>query len=375
VKPNRFAAIILAAGLSRRMGQFKPLLLIGGETITDRVASLFLENGVDVILVTGWQGNSLIDGIKSRDITVVENPDYKKDMFSSVRVGISRLQPAHQAFFVMPVDIPLVRAATIKRILDVATEHPGKIIQPVFRGTRGHPPLIPSSLVPVIMDWRKSGGLKAVLRAHSEALIEVMVPDENILLDADNRDDFTAHLERFRHYEIPSDCECAALMDIAGTPDNVQRHCRKVAEVAIGIAESLIAAGQNVNVGMVRAASVLHDITKGHQEHASSGGWLLKASGFEKVGAIVAAHTDLKAGESAESLESKIVFLADKFVRDEEIVSIRERYRSAMEKYVAIPEVAGKILKWESHCLMVKEEIEKLLGHSLDEIVFKQPSE
>ncbi|MFA5317449.1 MAG: NTP transferase domain-containing protein, partial [Dehalococcoidales bacterium] len=65
MKPNRFAAIILAAGLSRRMGQFKPLLLIGGETITDRVASLFLENGVDVILVTGWQGNSLIDGIKS----------------------------------------------------------------------------------------------------------------------------------------------------------------------------------------------------------------------------------------------------------------------------------------------------------------------
>ena len=84
-------------------------------------------------------------------------------MFSSIQAGTRLLQPSHRAIFVMPVDIPLVRSSTIKRLLGVAEEQPDSIIFPVFNKKRGHPPLIPSSLIPDILGWNQGGGLKAIL--------------------------------------------------------------------------------------------------------------------------------------------------------------------------------------------------------------------
>jgi molybdenum cofactor cytidylyltransferase len=93
------AAIVLAAGFSSRMEEFKPLLSVGGETITDRVISTFLSNGVEVLLVTGWRQDELAAGIKNRDITIVENPDYERGMLSSVQAGVKRLNSSHRSFF------------------------------------------------------------------------------------------------------------------------------------------------------------------------------------------------------------------------------------------------------------------------------------
>ena len=371
MKTGCYAAIVLAAGLSSRMEGFKPLLSIDGETITDRVIATFLNNGVEVLLVTGWRQDELIAGIKHRDITVVTNPDYASGMFSSVRAGVSHLLPTHRAFFIMPVDIPLVRPTTIKLILDSAAEHPTKIVYPIFSGIRGHPPLIPSSLIPEIINWQEDGGLRAVLDSHSEINLEVKVPDENILLDIDNQEDVTALLERFRRYDVPTEKECKAILDIAGTAENIRRHCCKVAGVAVDIAEALAIAGRRVDIEAVRAASILHDIAKGQPEHDITGGQMLGNIGFARIGDIVAIHTDLAVGKTTASLEAKIVYLADKFVRDEELVSIEERYHSAEEKYGMIPEIADKIQQYKQRALSVKKEVETLLGYSPDKIIFK----
>ena len=93
--------------------------------------------------------------------------------------------------------------------------------------------------------------------------------------------------------------------------------------------------------------------------------------GFARIGDIVAMHTDLADGETTASLEAKIVYLADKFVRDEELVSIEERYHSAGEKYGMIPEIADKIRQYKKHALSVKEEVKTLLGYSPNRIVFR----
>jgi molybdenum cofactor cytidylyltransferase len=194
----RYAAIVLAGGLSTRMKQFKPLLPLGEETITDRAIDLFLNESVDVFLVAGYRHDDIVAGIKKRDITIVYNPDYEKGMFSSVQAGVRCLGPEHQAFFILPVDIPLVRPATIKRLINTAVENPEKIIYPVFGGKRGHPPLIPCVLIPAILGWEKGGGLKAVLKAHEKLALEIAVPDSFILLDIDTPEDYAALLERLR---------------------------------------------------------------------------------------------------------------------------------------------------------------------------------
>jgi molybdenum cofactor cytidylyltransferase len=367
---RHYAAIILAAGFSSRIREFKPLLQVGGETITDRIISTFLSNNIDVLLVTGWRRDELIGGIKHRDITIVENPEYESGMFSSIRKGVSRLLPAHRAFFIMPVDIPLVRPETIKFLIDINAEHPGKIIYPVFDSVRGHPPLIPSSLVSEIVGWQKDGGLKAIFGLYPELNMEVRVPDGNILLDIDNKEDYEALLERYRQYDIPTERECKVLLDIAGTPDIIRRHCRKVAGVAVAIAEALTLAGKGVDIEAVRTASILHDIAKGQQKHDITGGQILRNSGFKKIGDIVAVHHNLS-GDAVITLEAKIVYLADKFVQGEELVSVEERYNLAQEKHGMIPEAAKKMHQRKNQALTVKKELETMLGYSLDSVIFQ----
>jgi CTP:molybdopterin cytidylyltransferase MocA len=190
MKTPRFAAVVLAAGLSSRMKGFKPLLPLGKATITDHIISTFKSVNVDVILVVGYRRDDVINTIKDKDITVIFNPDYEKEMFSSIQVGIRELGQRYKGFFILPVDIPLVKPSTIQSLMKAAQENPGKIINPTHHEKMGHPPLIPTSLIPVILGWGKGGGLKAVLQAYEKRVISVPVDDKYILVDIDTPDDY-----------------------------------------------------------------------------------------------------------------------------------------------------------------------------------------
>jgi molybdenum cofactor cytidylyltransferase len=192
-----FAVLILAAGFSRRMGQFKPLLKINGETIIDHLISTFLINKVEVYIVVGYRGWELMSALKHREVIFVENPNYAHGMFTSVQAGVRSLKSGHKAFFVMPVDIPLVKISTIKLLRNTYKEHLYKIIYPVFNNKRGHPPLIPISLAPIIAERERDGNLRAVLNAYEKVALEVTVNDENILLDMNTDKDYQTLLKRF----------------------------------------------------------------------------------------------------------------------------------------------------------------------------------
>ena len=204
MKTGRYAALVLAAGFSSRMEIFKPLLSLGRETITDHVVSTFLSNKVEVYLVVGWRHEELLAGIRKENITVVVNPDYRQGMFTSVQAGLRQLPPIYEGFFVMPVDIPLVRLATVAGLLKAAAENPNRIIYPVFGGRRGHPTLVPLSLAPAIMNWKEDGGLKAVLDSRQDIALEVTVPDSDILFDVDTPEDYRMLLEHFERYDVPT---------------------------------------------------------------------------------------------------------------------------------------------------------------------------
>lgn len=362
------AAIILAAGFSSRMKDFKPLLTLGGVTVADRVIALFRESGIEVIFVTGWRQDELIAGISSKGITIAENPDFKTGMLSSVQAGIRQLQPEHTAFFLMPVDIPLVSPATIKRILACAEENPEKIVYPVFNGKRGHPPLIPASLADEILGWQGEGGLNTILALHREMQVEISVADGNILADADNRDDFSLLEKRFETYDIPDESECRALLDIAGTPENVRAHCRKVAEVAVALGQALLEAGHKADIGEIRAAALLHDIAKSQANHQKAGAGILTEHGFERIGDIISIHQDLVEDTASVDIETKIVYFADKIVNEQTVVSVEERFRGSAKRYGHIPEAAEKIRNARVRALRVKEELEKLLGYPMENI-------
>jgi molybdenum cofactor cytidylyltransferase len=366
---GKLNAIVLAAGLSNRMHDFKPLMRIGQETITDRVISIFLANDIEVFLVTGWHQRELISGISHRDIHIVENPNYKDGMFSSIRTGVSHLTPESPGFFIMPVDVPLVRPTTIKRLLEAVHSNPGHIIYPFFNKKHGHPTFVPSCLIPEIMNQQKDGELKAILNSHANIHLEIPVADEFIHLDIDEPEDFNILMERFRNYKIPTQGECNAIMDIAGTAANVRRHCTKVAEIAVIISRALIKASHPVDVDAVRTAALLHDVTREKPRHSSAGNLFLREFGFERIGDIIEMHTELP-HDIIPPLEAKIVFLADKFVRQEGIVSIEERYSASTRNYATTPEIAEIVNQRQKQALDVKTEIEVMLGYSLETIIF-----
>jgi molybdenum cofactor cytidylyltransferase len=367
---RQYAAIVLAGGLSSRMKQFKPLLPLGETTVTDHIISTFLKVGADVFLVVGHRRHDIINGIRKRDNIIIFNPDYKQGMFSSVKAGISRLKHGHKAFFILPVDIPLVRIATIKRLMDIAGENTERIIYPVFKGKRGHPPLIPSGLAPAVLGWGESGGLKTALRSQEKLAVEVNVPDSNILFDIDTPDDYTALLQRYERYEVPDDEECDVILnDICRVhPDRI-KHGFKVAKAAAAIGRALDTAGQEVDIEVVRKAAILHDIAKGQRKHDIAGGELLRELGFGKIANIVAVHSDLAGGNKRLPLEAKIVYLADKLIEGEKFVSLEERYRSSKRRFGVTPEIQAAIDERLRVAQGVKRDFEALLGRSIESII------
>ena len=192
MKEPRFTAIVLAAGLSTRMKDFKPLLPLGETTVVDHALATFRVPDVDTYLVVGHRQAEVQSAVARPDVSIVPNPDCQKGMFSSVQAGVRRLRAGYTAFFLLPADIPLVSPATITALMDAARQSPGAILYPVYQGKRGHPPLIPAELISDILAWNQEGGLQAVLRRHESLALDVPVDDEAILRDIDTMEDYEA---------------------------------------------------------------------------------------------------------------------------------------------------------------------------------------
>jgi len=358
------AAIILAAGFSRRMEKFKPLLSIGGETFTDRLISVFLGNDVEVYLVVGDRAAELKAAVKNQKVVVVENPDYTLGMFTSVQAGVRALLSRYEAFFVMPVDIPLIRSFTVRWLMTASAQHPGKIIYPVFRKMRGHPPLIPMSLAPTIKGWEKDGSLKDVLDSFERLSLDVSVPDRNILLDIDTADDYRSLVENFQCYEVPTEEECEVILtDVCRVPQDVCRHSLKVAEVAQAIGKALLEAGQKPDLAVIRAAAMLHDIDRGRTDCDAVDRLILGEMGLSRIADIVSMHACITEGETGASLESRVLYLADKFVEGESPAAIEGSGGTSV--------IDATVARRSIHALNVKHEFEHLLGYSLESIIFK----
>ena len=272
-------AVILAAGFSKRMGRFKPLLPLGSTTVLERVVRLFQSAGINrICVVTGHREKELAPLIQSLGALAISNPRYEKGMFSSVTAGVERLDEKTKAFFMLPADIPLVRKTTLMDLLKAFPADTSGICHPVFDGKRGHPPLIGKDHIPSIINWKKPGGLAALLARASRHFVDVPVVDEFIHKDMDTPDAYNALIRSLPDREALSFAECAALLGRLKTPPAVAAHCRAVAHLALEMGKALNTAGFSLNLNLIRAAALVHDMARIQPNHAkggrkSSGAW------------------------------------------------------------------------------------------------------
>ena len=141
--PKHLEGIILAAGESRRMGYPKPLLKIDGQTFIERIAESMLTVVPRLVIVLGAHSDRVRAAIpRDKRIVIVENPNYSRGQLSSLKVGLSAIQPDSTAALVHLGDHPMVRAETFRTIVD-SYNQTGK---PIVIARSRRPPRPPSDL-------------------------------------------------------------------------------------------------------------------------------------------------------------------------------------------------------------------------------------
>lgn len=114
----RYGAVILAAGIASRMGDFKPLLPMGEESVIQNVVRVLREAGVQqIVVVTGYRKEVLEEHLKNASVMFVHNERFAQTkMFDSVKLGLEALDAACEKILLTPADVPLVRKETVQEI-------------------------------------------------------------------------------------------------------------------------------------------------------------------------------------------------------------------------------------------------------------------
>lgn len=369
-------AIILAAGYSSRMGAFKPLLPFRGTTVLENAIRLFRAAGLhDIRVAVGHRSEELLPLLKHLQVRPVLNERYQEGMFSSVVAAAESLEAEVDAFFLLPVDIPLVRRETVELLIRAYRSGADGLLYPAFHGTRGHPPLISSSYRTHILSWNGNGGLNGLLTQYEGDSATIETGDEGILLDMDTRKDYERLQGIVQNMTLPSRHVCEKLLLERFAADSpVVGHSREVARVAILLAERLNDSGCHLDLTLIEAAALLHDLAKGEHDHAAAGAAILKRMGYGAVADLVAVHMELPHGSHNAINAADLLFLADKLVKGARIVPLEARFRRQLEKYAHDHLILPNIIRRLESARTLLRLVESRLGTTVGALLKGAPS-
>ncbi len=185
--------LILAAGMSSRMGEFKPLLEINNKTMIEQSIDSMLASGVKTItLVLGYQGDKIEEvienaGYKRKQIQFVYNRNYAStQMLDSVKIGVSNIKNC-DAFYLLPGDMPAIHPDTFLKVRETMECQNAKIVFPTIEGYRKHPPLIRVEFIPDIIKLKSDGGLRELWKDFDTEIIGISVDDLGCTMDVDTK--------------------------------------------------------------------------------------------------------------------------------------------------------------------------------------------
>lgn len=188
-------AIILAAGMSSRMGDFKPVLKIGNLSILERIILTFQDSGItEIVVITGNKARIVEELVRDLNVTCLHNHDFATtQMLDSAKIGFKYLEHKCERILITPIDIPLFTKETVMKL----TASKGLFVNPAHQGVKGHPFMIDTRILPEIIAYNGNRGLMGAVESCNYQQIEVEVEDEGILLDADTKDDFQTLLNLY----------------------------------------------------------------------------------------------------------------------------------------------------------------------------------
>ncbi len=198
------AALILAAGQSRRMGQPKMLLPWGNTTVLGQVIATMRAAGVERIVVITGSGREEVETLVEQMVrqiadlpaglcTVYNEHFAEGEMLSSVQAGLRHLaekEASAQAALIAPGDQPQVQERSVRRVMQAYRQQGASLVVPSFHQRRGHPWLAARSYWDEILCLQPPASLRDFLRRHAEAIQYVEVEDAGVLQDLDTPEDY-----------------------------------------------------------------------------------------------------------------------------------------------------------------------------------------
>jgi molybdenum cofactor cytidylyltransferase len=188
------AAVILAAGESRRMGAPKALVPYRGTTFVEHLLEITRHTRIGVTrIVVGAHADAIREKLSSQAAAIVVNEDWAKGQLSSIQAAVRSLPDEGSCGMILcPVDHPMVSAELVARLIAEFDSSGKAIVIPTYRRRRGHPLIFRARLYPELLAASPEVGARQVVWAHADEISEISTEEEGVILNIND----SATLER-----------------------------------------------------------------------------------------------------------------------------------------------------------------------------------
>lgn len=189
---TRIAAVVLAAGQSKRMGSPKLVLPWGQDTVIGKVVHTLEEAGLDEIVVVTGSASPLIEAaLQGFSVRTLHNPDFAYgEMLASCQMGFEALDTQVEAALVVLGDQPQIEAGVVKSVLRLYIKSKPVLVVPSYQMHRGHPWLVARKLWPAVLALQPQETLRDFLAQQAAQITYLPVKSSSILQDLDTPADY-----------------------------------------------------------------------------------------------------------------------------------------------------------------------------------------
>ena len=191
---NSCGIVVLAAGMSSRLGMPKQLLKYNGKTLLKHAVDEATNSNADtVIVILGANADLLLKEIDESKVRIVENKEWKEGMASSVRNGLNealKISPTTDAVIFMVCDQPFVSSSLLNDLINKQKDTGMPILACDYGEAIGPPALFYKSLFPELMQLKGDAGAKKIIQKHNDEVATILFAKGKI--DIDTTEDYEA---------------------------------------------------------------------------------------------------------------------------------------------------------------------------------------
>ena len=188
--PSSVVALLLAAGQSRRMGAFKPLLPFGKTTVIESCLKCLTDGGAEsVVVVVGYRADDVRKQLADYPVTFAINPDPTSEMAASIAVGVRHIPDSTRAVLISLVDYPAIPPRVIGSLLSEWSKG-YRLVKPTWQGRGGHPVLVDLTFRAELLGLEPAIGLKGMFERYGNDVRRIEVDSPYIAQDLDTWDDY-----------------------------------------------------------------------------------------------------------------------------------------------------------------------------------------